>query len=79
MPLLLNVLRNTELGPEYRRLRIKAMECAGLIAIAVGRDTFRPDAGLMVECLLKLQSECFSDVTLLPLFVIPFIFANPST
>ena len=30
MPLLLNVLRNAD-GGEYRRLRIKAMECAGLI------------------------------------------------
>ena len=30
MPLLLNVLRNTD-GPDYRRLRVKAMECAGLI------------------------------------------------
>jgi len=30
MPLLLNVLRNAE-GPDYRKLRVKAMECAGLI------------------------------------------------
>jgi len=30
MPLLLNVLRNAD-GPEYRKLRVKAMECAGLI------------------------------------------------
>jgi len=32
MPLLLNVLRNAE-GPEYRKLRVKAMECAGLIGV----------------------------------------------
>ncbi|KAF8628610.1 hypothetical protein AX15_003805 [Amanita polypyramis BW_CC] len=30
MPLLLNILRNAD-GPEYRKLRVKAMECAGLI------------------------------------------------
>lgn len=30
MPLLLNVLRNAD-GGEYRKLRVKAMECAGLI------------------------------------------------
>jgi importin-5 len=30
MPLLLNVLRNAD-GPGYRKLRVKAMECAGLI------------------------------------------------
>jgi hypothetical protein len=30
MPLLLNVLRNVD-GPDYRKLRVKAMECAGLI------------------------------------------------
>jgi len=30
MPLLINVLRNAN-TPEYRKLRAKAMECAGLI------------------------------------------------
>lgn len=30
MPPLLNVLRNAD-GPEYKKLRVKAMECAGLI------------------------------------------------
>ena len=30
MPLLLNVLENAN-GPEYGKLRLKAMECAGLI------------------------------------------------
>ena len=32
MPLLLNVLRNAD-GIEYRKLRVKAMECAGLIGM----------------------------------------------
>ena len=30
MPLLLNVMQNAN-GPEYRKLRVKSMECAGLI------------------------------------------------
>ena len=31
MPLLMNVLRNATGGGEHRKLRWKAMECAGLI------------------------------------------------
>ncbi|KAK7023689.1 importin subunit beta-3 [Paramarasmius palmivorus] len=54
MPILLNVLEKAE-GPEWRRMKAKAMECAGLIAIAVGRETFRPDAGRLVELLIKVQ------------------------
>ncbi|KAF4620286.1 hypothetical protein D9613_001263 [Agrocybe pediades] len=54
MPLLLNVLRNAE-GPEYRKLRVKAMECAGLIAIAVGPDVFRQDSQTLVELLVRIQ------------------------
>ncbi|KAF5368152.1 hypothetical protein D9615_010189 [Tricholomella constricta] len=54
MPLLLNVLRNAE-GLDYRKLRVKAMECAGLIAIAVGRDVFRPDSNTLVELLMRIQ------------------------
>jgi len=56
MPLLLNVLQNAN-GPEYRKLRVKAMECAGLIAIAVGRDVFRPDANTFVELLMRIQNS----------------------
>ena len=36
MPLLLNVLQNAN-TPDYRTLRVKAMECAGLI----GKSIFR--------------------------------------
>ncbi|KAI0919362.1 hypothetical protein AcV7_006120 [Taiwanofungus camphoratus] len=56
MPLLLNVLQNAN-SPEYRKLRVKAMECAGLIAIAVGRDIFRPDANAFVEHLMRIQNS----------------------
>ncbi|EIM79749.1 ARM repeat-containing protein, partial [Stereum hirsutum FP-91666 SS1] len=56
MPLLLNVLKNAN-GPEYRKLRVKAMGCAGLIAIAVGRDVFRPDSQVFVEQLIRIQNS----------------------
>ncbi|KAH9833385.1 ARM repeat-containing protein [Rhodofomes roseus] len=56
MPLLLNILQNAN-GPDYRKLRAKAMECAGLIAIAVGRDVFRPDANTFVELLMRIQNS----------------------
>jgi hypothetical protein len=84
MPLLLNVLRNTN-GDDYRKLRVKAMECTGLIgssfvaismicfyvcscvAIAVGRDIFRPDENTLVELLMRIQSAfaLFTFLTLL--------------
>ncbi|KAI0077247.1 ARM repeat-containing protein [Panus rudis PR-1116 ss-1] len=56
MPLLLNVLQNAN-TPEYRKLRMKAMECAGLIAIAVGSDVFRPDAAAFIENLMRIQNS----------------------
>ncbi|KAI0032084.1 ARM repeat-containing protein [Vararia minispora EC-137] len=56
MPLLLNILKSAE-APEYRTLRAKAMECAGLIAIAVGADIFRPDAPALVEVLMRIQNS----------------------
>ena len=34
MPLLLSVLRNAD-EPDFRKLRVKAMECAGLIGKVV--------------------------------------------
>ncbi|KXN84686.1 Importin subunit beta-3 [Leucoagaricus sp. SymC.cos] len=54
MPLLLNVLKNAD-KPEHHKLRIKAMECAGLVAIAVGRDVFRQDSGPLIELLIRIQ------------------------
>ncbi|KAF9023442.1 ARM repeat-containing protein [Hymenopellis radicata] len=52
MPLLLNVLRNPEVNSTMRN---KAMECAGLVAIAVGTDVFRPDAQTLVEVLVGIS------------------------
>ncbi|TFK64924.1 ARM repeat-containing protein [Pluteus cervinus] len=56
MPLLLNVLQNME-GPAHNKLRAKATERAGLIAIAVGRDVFRPGATKLVELLMRIQQS----------------------
>ncbi|KAF6749808.1 armadillo-type protein [Ephemerocybe angulata] len=56
MPLLLSVLRNAD-GVEYQKLRIKAMECAGLIAIAVGKEVFRQDSNTLVELLIRIQKS----------------------
>ena len=39
MPLLLSVLKNAD-GPDYRKLRVKAMECAGLIGSFVAKYSF---------------------------------------
>ncbi|TEB37702.1 ARM repeat-containing protein [Coprinellus micaceus] len=56
MPLLLSVLQNAD-GREYQKLRIKAMECAGLIAIAVGKEVFRPDSNALIEQLIRIQKS----------------------
>ncbi|KAG0701167.1 ARM repeat-containing protein [Suillus ampliporus] len=70
MPLLLNVLRNANSADHYK-LRAKAMECAGLIAIAVGRNVFRADANTLIELLIKIQnSPVDPSDTMLPNFLI---------
>jgi len=56
MPLLLSVLRDAD-EPDFRKLRVKAMECAGLIAIAVGPNVFRPDSSKLVELLIRIQKS----------------------
>jgi hypothetical protein len=56
MPLLFNVL-NTEQSKEYRLLRAKAMECATLIALAVGKDKMGADALALVQLLGRIQNS----------------------
>ncbi|KIY43233.1 ARM repeat-containing protein [Fistulina hepatica ATCC 64428] len=56
MPILLNILQHGD-RPEYKKLRIKAMECAGLVAIAVGRDMFRADSQVLAEHLIRIQKS----------------------
>ncbi|GAO16723.1 hypothetical protein UVI_02002690 [Ustilaginoidea virens] len=56
MPLLVNVLQNQS-EKEYRLLRGKAMECATLIALAVGRERLGPDAMTLVNLLANIQAN----------------------
>ncbi|QSS63628.1 karyopherin Sal3 [Histoplasma capsulatum] len=56
MPLLLNVL-NEEQSKEFRILRAKAMECATLIALAVGKEKMGQDALTLVQLLGNIQQN----------------------
>ncbi|KAG0008239.1 hypothetical protein BGZ80_003661, partial [Entomortierella chlamydospora] len=56
MPLLINVLRQAT-GSEYRLMRGKAMECASLIALAVGKEVFAPHAQEFIKLLVQTQSS----------------------
>lgn len=56
MPLLFNVLRE-EQSKEYRLLRAKAMECATLIALAVGKERMGQDALNLVHILGNVQNN----------------------
>ena len=73
MPLLLSVLSMRDAdGADFRKLRVKAMECVGFIgeilftmswshgwfqlAIAVGLNVFRSDFIMLVESLIHIQS-----------------------
>jgi hypothetical protein len=54
MPLLFSVLKQ-ESTKELRLLRAKAMECATLIALAVGKERLGNDAMILVEILATIQ------------------------
>lgn len=56
MPLLLNVLRQAT-QKQYRLLRGKTMECASLIALAVGKEVFAPNAQEFIELLIQTQQS----------------------
>ncbi|KAF2737961.1 importin subunit beta-3 [Polyplosphaeria fusca] len=56
MPLLFNVLKE-EQSKEYRLLRAKAMECATLIALAVGKARMGEDALALVQLLGHIQNN----------------------
>jgi len=60
MPLLFNVLR-TEQSREFRLLRAKAMECATLIALAVGKEKMGKDAFELVQILGNIQQSITDD------------------
>lgn len=56
MPLLVGVLRR-ETEKDYRLLRAKAMECATLIALAVGKERLGNDAMELVQLLGNIQNS----------------------
>ncbi|OJD26524.1 hypothetical protein ACJ73_02092 [Blastomyces percursus] len=56
MPLLFNVL-NEEQSKDFRILRAKAMECATLIALAVGKEKMGRDALTLVQLLGNIQQN----------------------
>ncbi|KAJ2897673.1 Importin subunit beta-3 [Zalerion maritima] len=56
MPLLVNVLKS-ENDKEHRLLRAKAMECATLIALAVGKQRLGNDAMVLVQLLANIQQN----------------------
>ncbi|KAF1987616.1 putative importin beta-3 subunit [Aulographum hederae CBS 113979] len=56
MPILFKVLRE-EQSKEYRLLRAKAMECATLIALAVGKERMNQDALALVQVLGSVQQN----------------------
>jgi importin-5 len=60
MPLLFLVLEQ-EQAEELRLLRAKAMECATLIALAVGKDRMGPDALRLVKDLATIQESITDD------------------
>ncbi|MCJ1229092.1 hypothetical protein MMC12_005757 [Toensbergia leucococca] len=60
MPLLFSVLRE-EQSKEYRLLRAKAMECATLIALAVGKARMGQDALDLVQLLGTIQANITDD------------------
>ncbi|KAI9141287.1 armadillo-type protein [Paraphysoderma sedebokerense] len=54
MPWLISILREAK-SAEFRLLRGKAMECASLIALAVGKDVFGPDAKSFLDLIMEIQ------------------------
>ena len=57
MPMLFNVLRDAEQEKDLRLLRAKAMECATLIALAVGKEKMGQDAINLVQILGGIQER----------------------
>ena len=60
MPLLMNVLQQPN-ERDLRLLRAKAMECATLIALAVGKERMGADAVNLVQVLGNVQSSLIDD------------------
>lgn len=59
MPLLISAMQSGD-GKEYRTLRAKAIECATLVALAVGKDTFGKDAMTLMHIMARIQCTHFN-------------------
>jgi importin-5 len=55
MPLLIGAMQSGTGLKEYRMLRAKSMECATLIALAVGEKTFSKDAMTLMQTMAQIQ------------------------
>lgn len=53
-PIIKVVLGNAT-RPDQKVLQCRAMECGGMIALAVGKKTFKPDAPEFTSLLLRIQ------------------------
>ncbi|VEU19614.1 DEKNAAC100612 [Brettanomyces naardenensis] len=60
MPLLLDILR-AESVPESRLLKAKAIECATLVALAVGKEKFSQNAAEILQIMTNLQQNLQGD------------------
>jgi importin-5 len=58
MPLLIGAMQSGD-GKEYRILRAKAIECATLIALAVGKENFSGDAMTVMQIMAQIQCMSF--------------------
>ncbi|KAI3644716.1 hypothetical protein MP228_010880 [Amoeboaphelidium protococcarum] len=56
MPALINILQQQQ-SSEFRLLRGKTIECASLIALAVGRQCFAPDAATLMQAMMQVQQS----------------------
>ncbi|RKP02349.1 hypothetical protein CXG81DRAFT_10876 [Caulochytrium protostelioides] len=56
MPVLFNILRQATTDA-FQLLRGKTLECASLMALAVGRETFLPDAPAFIQILSESQKQ----------------------
>ena len=62
MPLLISVLNQPDHAKENRLLNAKAMECASLIALAVGKERLGEDAMQLVRIFGRIQRRLFINI-----------------
>jgi len=60
VPILMQIMTQTQ-GEDTRLLRSRAVECISLVAMAVGKDRFRPDAEAVMQALMHMQATCSKD------------------